>query len=351
MNRTVTTISFLSFVYFFLVAMSNAQEPANISTDISDRGSLGPWESPDLDNVEMGSAGISALIPEGTGFTVDFEGAWPDTTWNSGQQYSLNQSDGVLEVAVDKFEPWITYQYKFSGVYDVSGNPYLSVLVKADRPLVLWARIWEGTRSVARKVRVYETAGFTKYCFDFADSGNVFLGEVRMIEFGVNEDATGFNGILWMDDIKFGTDAARFASLAGINKQTYYIDSKGNSMLITDVENAVSLSTAGAESLIENISFAQEGSEAFRMSFDCIDDASGTAILTVTANGADGWGDNTVRLSSRSPVMNRPWWIRLRIWRLKPVRITVLEFQGSVTEIYRLNRILRYQPPAIIPGS
>ncbi|MCK5461640.1 MAG: hypothetical protein KAI95_01450, partial [Bacteroidales bacterium] len=242
----------------------------------------------------MGDAAVPPIVPEGTGFTIDFEGAWPDTSWKSDQQYTLNQIGGNLEVNMNKFEPGITFQHDYKGVYAISSNPYVNVRVKSDRPIVLWIRIWEGTRSVEGKVRVYETTGFTNYCIDFSDSGNVFLGEVRMIEFGVNEAATSFDGALWFDEIKVGTDASKFANLAGLKDHTFYQDSKGNSILITDLDNIELVTVSGAESVIENISYSVAGSKAVRLNFDCIDDSSGTAVVTVTAKGKTSWGDNSI---------------------------------------------------------
>jgi glucuronoarabinoxylan endo-1,4-beta-xylanase len=247
-----------------------------------------------LDNYKMGDAAIPPLVPEGTGFTLDFEGAWPDTSWKSDQQYTLNQSGGSLEVGISKFEPGITFQYDHEGVYAISGNPYVNVRAKADKPLVLWVRIWEGTRSAERKVRVYATTGFTDYCLDFSDSGNVYLGEVRMIEFGVNESATSFDGTLWLDELRVGTDASRFANLAGIRDQSFYRGSKGNAILISDLENHEMVTVSGGESLIENISFTGAGTHAVSMNFDCIDDITGTTIVTFTAVGKSGWEDNSV---------------------------------------------------------
>ena len=258
-----------------------------------------------LDNFKMGDAAIPPIVPEGTGFTVDFEGPWPDTSWNSDQQYTLSQTAGNLEADVSKFEPGITFQYDYQGVYAISGNPYVNIRAKSDRPLVLWTRIWEGTRSIDRKVRVYETTGFTDYCIDFSDSGNVFLGEVRMIEFGVNETATSFDGILWFDEFKVGTDASRFANLGGIKDHTFYQGSKGNSILITDLENIDIVTVSGGESLIENITYSTAGNKAVRMNFDCIDDSSGTAVVTVTAKGKSSWGDNSIAFTL-SVVSNLP---------------------------------------------
>ncbi len=256
----------------------------------------------------------------GTGFFESFDSGIPALI-NSNASYEIEEADSAMKIEADKDIRWAGLRIPLNGnKYDITSNPVLNLGIKSDIDFVMQVFMVDengngyktqitGTqylyyelvpnKNVYRQTRIYKSQDFVRLSLDFSVvNGIIDLSKISEIVICANGTATSFEGTFYIDDIKVGNGAEKYAYIAQIPDYSYYKNSSGTrQIIIPDVKNATSITYTGGESLIENVTIDEitEGYSKFK--FTLTNDAEGKDTIYLTAVGSDGYLNNTVSFS------------------------------------------------------
>ena len=231
-----------------------------------------------------------------TGFSDDFESSDLDTLWDqSNPDYTLDRAEGVLQVDVHKNSGNEYFSCKLPGIYDFSVVRYLNLDLKGDQPFILMVQLVDidGMAS-SRELRVLRSEDFVTTTFDYKTETRVDLAHIKEVRFAVNPLALTYNGDIWLDNLKIGSDAVPLAYLGCPGDKTYYKNTANVKIVLTDISGASEVKVTGGTGLISGaaVSGIQNGTANF--SFEILPDITGSETITLTAVGQGDFQDNSV---------------------------------------------------------
>ncbi len=159
-----------------------------------------------------------------TGFHDPFDGpeVAPSLAGSGEGAHALAIEDGALRVEVDKYltnNKWAGLWYAPPGLLDLTENPVITLRMKADRPTAMLIFLWDSDDryNTAGTANVIIDTEWKEYTLDF--SGKNLDSEGRAVDFS-RLKALLFNfapgqmhrGIIWLDDMRVGTEAAARAA-------------------------------------------------------------------------------------------------------------------------------------------
>ena len=89
--------------------------------------------------------------------------------------------------------------------------------------------------------------------FRFYRRSDIDLAAINGLIFAVNGPSQTAVRVFTFDDLKAGEDAFHFPNAGGIKDKAYYISSGTKTILLTDIQNATSITPSGGENLLENL--------------------------------------------------------------------------------------------------
>lgn len=292
-----------------------------------------------------------------TSFSDSFTGAI-SPNWVGNGFYNLTQANGVLTVKVNTTQPGTSFYVNLGGNINISSNPVLNIKLKTNRVCYLKVTVnaSDGT-SGSREVRIASAVDtFVNYCLDY--SGLTFTKtSVNRITFAVNDFANSFSGTLTFDDLILGTGAAKFASICPLRDVTVYKGATGQKILVTDLANASGVTVGGAGALMSNISVSSITSNSAlggvcTITYDA--GTPGTALVTVTATGTGGFGNNTsvFRLTvedNNPPTINAVPDAKMAVGKLQTIQLSgISDGNASIEQPLTITAVS--SAPAIIPN-
>jgi glucuronoarabinoxylan endo-1,4-beta-xylanase len=253
----------------------------------------------------------------GTGFFESFDEGIPPLII-SNTSYGIDEADSAMKIEADKDIRWAGLSIPLNGnKYDISSNPVVNLRIKSDNDFVLQVFLVDengngyqteivGTqyeyyelvpnKNVYRQLRTYKGKDFIQLSFDFSNvNGIVDLTKISEIVICVNGTATSFEGTFYIDDIRIGDGAEKYAYISQVPDYSYYKNSQDTKqIIIPDISNASSITHAGGESLIDNVVIDEITEGYSKLRFTLIDDAEGEDTIYLTAVGSSGYLNNTV---------------------------------------------------------
>jgi len=250
----------------------------------------------ELENTTTMSFNVIIAEYGSTGFTDDFSNIEMDSLWDqSNPDYSLERSGGELSVNVHKNSGSEYFSCILPGIFDFSILPYVNVDLKGDQPFIMMVQLVDINNKISsREIRVMKARDFIRAMFDYTNETRIDLGHVKEVRFAVNPLALTFDGNIWMDNLRIGSDAVKSAYLANPGDKAYYMSTGSKSILITDIANASVINFASGSGLISNASVSDIVNGTATLDFDIIDDATGIDTIILTAIGEGNWQDNSV---------------------------------------------------------
>jgi glucuronoarabinoxylan endo-1,4-beta-xylanase len=263
--------------------------------------------------------GFSESLPYGgSGFFESFDEGIPPLV-ESNTSYAVDEVDGTMKIEADKDIRWAGLRIPLNGnKYDITSNPVLNLKIKSDIDFVLQLFLVDengngyqteivgaqylyyelvANKNVYQQVRIYKGKDFIQLSFDFLNvNGIIDLTKISEIVICANGTATSFEGTFYIDDIRIGDGAEKYAYIAQIPDYSYYKNSTDTKqIIIPEIKNAASIIYTGGESLIDSViidEIAKEGYSKFK--FTLINDAEGKDTIYLTAVGSGGYLNNTV---------------------------------------------------------
>ena len=232
----------------------------------------------------------------GTGFTDDFESTEIDTMWDQiNPDYSLGQIAGVLKISTNKNAGHESFSRQLPGFYDFSDYPWINIKVRGDQSFILRVYLIDINETYSyRDIRILKSEHFITTMFDFTGDSKIDLELIKEVRFAVNPAALTYQGDIWFDDLRIGSDAQKMAYLAGIEKLSFYKNGGHKTILLTDIANTSQIGVTGGSGLIENIQVSAIESGTALWSFDILPDSTGSDVITLTAEGEGDFLDNSV---------------------------------------------------------
>ncbi len=243
---------------------------------------------------------VSLLPAQETGLVVDFT----DNSlagWGGTADYDLAVVNNELRIDANKRSTWNSFTFSFATL-DISANPYVSLKIKTDTNLNLGFSVWDVDDNYAYTDDVYQeivvSNYFIEYTFDFSTIAGVDLTKIKMLNFVCNPGgAMIYNGMIWIDDLKIGSEAQVAPYITTIPKQFHYINSSQVTVPFRGVadikagENPLAITaTSSNPALVENpVVNYTSGNAAGTLTYAPVANQSGlvTITVTVTGNGAD----------------------------------------------------------------
>jgi hypothetical protein len=230
-----------------------------------------------------------------SGFTDDFEAGTISAGWVAGSsQYTLNQSEGVLKISVNKYEGWKSFSLNLPSTLNLSSNPYVNIKVKTEQDITLDVYLVDGANANKNITkRISRTDGFNRISWDFTGLNGIDLTKITKLYFAVNGTSLSYNGNLQFDDLKLGTAAQNLANFSGIPDQKVFLNSKKNKILIQNIENTQRFRFATTPTLIQNISFGTISGGNMSIEYDAIEGKTGNETLVLQSTANLPWKNNS----------------------------------------------------------
>ncbi|MGC9450207.1 MAG: PKD domain-containing protein [Oceanipulchritudo sp.] len=235
-------------------------------------------------------SGLNAGFADG--LTLDFSGPL-DPKWNSDNQYSISQADGLLQVNTNKTVKWAGFTYSFGSSLDLSANPVVNLTMRSDPGMILTLYLADASGNINLEYPVYASESFHQYTFDFSGKTGIDLTQVTYMIFTFNGAAVSFSGSTWIDEMRLGDDAAKAANFSAIPDFATYRDGAGLEMRINRIENASGFELSGGDGLIRNVGFDPIASGVSFLRFDTVPGATGSTEVVLTATGSNGAAANS----------------------------------------------------------
>jgi hypothetical protein len=181
-------------------------------------------------NTTIDSFKVVVMEYGGTGYLQDFNTDTMPDDIPPNIDYSLSLEDSALRIEGSRNLRWLGFEVDLGAIYNISGNPYLNVKVKAERDFVLQAFLVDfagggyeieevGSQYLYNELvpgknfflqnRIYKGEDFVNVLFDFtgADPDIVDLSKISKIKFVANGTALTFSGTFSFDDLALGDQA------------------------------------------------------------------------------------------------------------------------------------------------
>ncbi len=238
----------------------------------------------------------NAQVKGQTEYSDDFNSTNLNAGWLENGQYQLSSTGASMKIEINKYKPWKGFSLDLGSVYDFSSNPYVNLKVKGEQPFILHIYLVDvNGKYTLTDTRVHETSEFVNLFFDMTlDPQDEFdITQVESMIFTFNGASVSLKGTAWFDDLKVGDPALKLASIGGIFDQIVPKNSTENTILVTDIKNASSISLTGGESLITNVSISPIENSMATITYDAVPDATGKELITLNITGATGFQDNS----------------------------------------------------------
>lgn len=239
--------------------------------------------------------GITAVeINAQNSFSENFDGALLPG-WQGSGMFKLTQAGGFLSINVGTTQKSMFFTLDLGTNINISSNPVANLKLRAtDYPYILRMEIVDTSGGKAYKdVRVPTVVSyFVNYCFDFSSSTGVDKTAIRKIQFYVNPDANSYGGTIHFDDLLLGTGALKFANLAPVKDVLIYKTATAQKIIVSDIANASAITLAGGASIIQHIAISPISNGFCTITYDAL--APGSDIITLTASGTTGYGNNSI---------------------------------------------------------
>ena len=147
-----------------------------------------------------------AALAAPTGYVDDFTGG--TANWPANPGYKVSLADGIATFKVDKIVPWAGQKLLLGDTYDFSMHPYLTVRIKTSAPMILDVYLLgpKSGRNQSRRIRA--VSDFQTYGFDFSAGKAFDATQVTGLIFCVNGEATSWEGIVQLEDVRVGDQAS-----------------------------------------------------------------------------------------------------------------------------------------------
>lgn len=246
---------------------------------------------------------VSIIQPPITGLTDTFDGPEVDPALaGSGEgAHILSIEDGVLRVEIDKYatnNPWAGLWYALPTELDISGNPIITLRMKADKETAMLIFLWDAND-------VYNTAGtptvlvgteWKDYTLDF--SGKNLDAEGKTVDFSRIKSllinfAPGLlhKGTFWLDDLQVGSDASVRAAppplvIQAPARLTLLPGGVFTELLpVSGMTDGDAVELTGADPhLLAAAEISPQGNH-LRLTLSALPDVAGTARLTIRVSG------------------------------------------------------------------
>jgi O-glycosyl hydrolase len=282
-------------------------------------------------NTTIDSFKVVVMEYGGTGYLQDFNTDTMPDDIPPNIDYSLSLEDSALRIDGSRNLRWLGFEVDLGASYDISGNPYLNVKVKAERDFVLQAFLVDfagdgyeieevGDQYLYNELvpgknfflqnRIYKGDDFVNVLFDFtgADPDIVDLSRISKIKFVANGTALTFTGTFFFDDIALGEQAEPLSYIGQVPDQSFYMNAPGTmKVLIPEIRNTEDIIASGAENLIENVLVnsityvtKNENNRTVTygntmLEFTLKADAEGTDTVILTSVGKAGFENNVCK--------------------------------------------------------
>lgn len=273
-------------------------------------------------------------------------------------QYSITEKDDNLKVNANKNERWTSFGINLPTPVNVSESPYMFIRLKpssAEYPFKLNAYIGDGKKSVNIQKRVmYADSAYTELFFDFTGL-NVNLDSITTAFFAINGDALTWKGNAWIDQLDMGGIVAKSANICALRDLFCAPGTTNRKVIITDIENATSLSLTGGNSLIENVSISPISNKLSTLNFDIRSGITGKERITITAHGASGYADKQVSFwltieDNKAPSINQLENLNVEVNMPVEISLTGID-DGNSASVQPLSISAESGNPVIIPSA
>jgi len=236
------------------------------------------------------------LFAQQTGLVEDFNDN-SLTGWGETGDYSLTEANGELKIEANKRNTWNSFTFSFSQL-DISANPYVSLKVKTEKIFNLGFSVWDVDDNYAYPPQTYQeiivSNHYVEYVYDFSTIDNVDLSKIKMLNFVFNPaGAIRFEGTVYFDDLKIGSNALVFPSITTIPKQFHIINAPEVTVPFRGVadpvegEQPITISAVSSNpGLVPNpvVSYTS-GDQTGSLTYTPVADQSGLAEITVSVSG------------------------------------------------------------------
>ncbi len=177
---------------------------------------------------------LAAASHAATGWVEDFNDGVL-TGWGATNNYALTEAGGILTIDATKNASWNSFTYNISpNDVNLLANRYFTIKVKADTDLNLNISLWDTntpTNNYAYPV-LLETSGyeitasddFETYCFNFANVTNIDFSHIHLLNFVFNPGSPAYNGNVYFDDLRIGSETQPTPSITDIPTQQHIIN-------------------------------------------------------------------------------------------------------------------------------
>jgi glucuronoarabinoxylan endo-1,4-beta-xylanase len=229
---------------------------------------------------------IAVIEPGGDSYSDDFEAPVIADDWKGNSDYALEQSGGLLHVDVHKNGPWESFTCVLDKAIDVSSKPLVNLRLNADPPCELYVYLQDVFgESEIRKARVYHTSHAVNYCFDYSGTTRVDLTAVNTLIFAINGPSQTCTATFTFDDLKAGTEAVSFPNIGGVSDKSYFVSSGNKTILLTDIENAGTITPSSGGLLLKNLAAGTITDGVAPLSFTLKDGATGKDTIKLILSG------------------------------------------------------------------
>ncbi len=238
---------------------------------------------------------LASSVSAQTGYTEDFNDGLSD--WWGGDHYSLSIINNVLQVDVHKTARWANFGHDMQDTLDFSSSPYINIQLKGEKGFLLTAYLVDVTgENITVTNTIMPSDTLTNVFFDFTGitKTDFALDSIQKFYFVVGAHFPADN-IIWLENLKAGSDASKLANIGGINDKVYYQNSGKHQIDVTQLDNVSSLSYTGGGSLVQDISFSSISSseDGFStMTLTLNDGVTGSETITIDATGDGTFADN-----------------------------------------------------------
>ncbi|HPG38931.1 MAG TPA: FlgD immunoglobulin-like domain containing protein [bacterium] len=235
-------------------------------------------------------------MAQGTGLVVDFN----DNSlagWGGTADYDMAAVNNELRIDANKRSTWNSFTFSFAPL-DISANPYVSLKVKTDTNFNLGFSVWDVNDNYAYPDQEYQeivvTNHYIEYTFDFSTIEGVDLTQIKMLNFVCNPGgAMVYQGVVWFDDLKIGSEAQVAPYFTTIPKQFHYINAPQITVPfrgVADIKTGANPLTITASSsdptLVPNpVVNYTSGAESGSLTYTPVANQSGLATISVTITG------------------------------------------------------------------
>jgi O-glycosyl hydrolase len=231
-----------------------------------------------------------------TSYTDAFDGPALNARWSSSAQYAVSWDSGTMRVAMNKNDKWQGLYHDLGGTYDFSARPVVNLKVRGEVPFLLHVYfVDKNNKNILVGNRVHEVGRLHNFCYDMATAtqpSGFDMTAIKAMIFTPNGNGKALSGTAWLDDLRVGTAATRFANARAVPDQHRYKNATNCAVLVTDITNASAL-TVSASTLLTNVVVAPVVAGQALLTYDCRPGVTGDETLTLTALGVGGFANQT----------------------------------------------------------